>query len=195
MIDSNFDDLAAARTVFAEWSAAVAEARDGRGGPGGSPTARSDRHRADVQPELLRYTDPEGNVFILDKAFAVRSVTDVNGNTLTISQTGITHSAGKNVCFTRDAQGRITQVTDPAGGVYAYDANGDLTSVTDRENNVTRFEYRNVPTVTHYLERILDPQGIQGLRTEYAAAGNPVQMTHDLAARRETIRDRLSEGL
>ncbi len=94
----------------------------------------------------------------------MRSVTDTNGNTLTICQTGITHSAGMG--FTRDTQGRITRVTDPAGVVYAYDANGDLASVTDRENNVTRFEYRNTPNVTHYLERILDPRNIQGLRTE-----------------------------
>jgi len=45
----------------------------------------------------------------------------------------VLHSSGKSIIFHRDAQGRITSITDPAGNsfLYAYDpATGNLQSAT-----------------------------------------------------------------
>jgi YD repeat-containing protein len=72
----------------------------------------------------------------------LETVTDTNGNVLTYSDTEIKSSTGVKVTFERDAQGRITSVTDPLGAkvVYGYDAKGDLVSVTDRDG-----EYNWIP--------------------------------------------------
>ena len=65
------------------------------------------------------------------------------GDTLTIGVGGITHSSGKSVTFVRDAQQRITQITDPNGNKlhYAYDLNGNLVSFQDRQSNTTTYTY------------------------------------------------------
>ena len=76
-------------------------------------------------------------------ASAASSITDLNGNTVTFGASSITHSSGVGLALLRDGQGRITQITDPNGGVqtYAYDAAGDLASHTSAVGNVTRFSY------------------------------------------------------
>ena len=114
---------------------------------------------------------------------------------------GIIHSAGKSVTFTRDAEGRITTITDPLGNTirYTYDFYGDLVSVIDQDSNVTLFKYNN----QHGLLEIIDPRGNQSVRNEYDATGrleaivdangNRTELTHDIAARREEILDRLGK--
>lgn len=59
--------------------------------------------------------------------------------------------------FNRNAEGRITRVTDSMGNVitYNYDAAGDLTSVVDAGNNTTTHTYN----LSHGLLDILDPLG------------------------------------
>lgn len=101
------------------------------------------------------------------------SATDRNDNVLVFSDAGIT-GQGVNVIFERDAQGRITKATDPAGNsvLYGYDSRGDLVRVTDREGNVSRFEYRT--DKPHYLEKVIDPLGRTGVRAEYDADGRIV---------------------
>ena len=66
-------------------------------------------------PQLYRYTTGEGTQIEIHVTEGVKKVTDLNGNTLTFGPNGITHSAGKGVIFTRDAEGKITQITDPRG--------------------------------------------------------------------------------
>src|SRR5262249_49236964 len=94
-------------------------------------------------PTLFRYATPEGYVYVIDETDGLHSVTDPNGNTLTITRDGITHSSGKNVRFERDSQGRITAIIDAAGNAmtYDYDATGNLVAFHDRENNATKFSY------------------------------------------------------
>jgi YD repeat-containing protein len=86
------------------------------------------------QPTTYTYTDPYGRTSTFDATTGtLTSLTDLDGNTLTFTQSGITSSAGNvRVAFTRDSAGRITQITDPAGNVYqySYDSAGDLVSVT-----------------------------------------------------------------
>ncbi len=71
--------------------------------------------------------------------------------------------------------------------VYRYDSKGDLVSVIDRMNQKTSFTYTgNRP---HYLEKVVDPLGRTGARTEYNekgqlqklfdASGNVVLFSYD----------------
>ncbi|MEW6127269.1 MAG: PKD domain-containing protein, partial [Acidobacteriota bacterium] len=150
-------------------------------------------------PRVFELTLAEGMKLVIEQGVGLRSMSDLNGNTLTINANGIIHSSGKSISFTRDAEGRITQITDPLGNAmtYGYDANGDLLSFTDRENNTTTFTYN----ATHGLLAIADPRGIQPIRNDYDANGRLIKHTdafgkeilysHDLATQHETISDRL----
>ena len=149
----------------------------------------------------FKYTAKDGTEFIVNQGGGLQSVKDTNNNTLTISANGITHSSGASIAFTRDAQGRITQITDPNGvsNIYTYDANGDLISYKDRANNTTSFTFE--PTIAHHLKSIVDPLGRTPIRNDYDASGrllkhtdaggNEIAYIHNLAARVETVTDRL----
>jgi RHS repeat-associated protein len=157
-------------------------------------------------PASYRYVSPDGQVFVVDRAAGLVSLTDRSGNVLTMTPAGITSShpevAGSaiGVAFTRDAQGRITRVTDPDGRslVYDYDAEGDLVAVTDREGETTRFTYEE--DLPHQLRDILDPLGRRPIRNEYDpdgrlvahedAFGNRILYQHDLLGRQEVVTDR-----
>ncbi len=78
------------------------------------------------------YTDPNGTAYTISAAGSLQSIVDRSGNGLTITASGITSTTGLNVPFVRDAQNRITQITDPQGNIYSYgyDANGNLATVT-----------------------------------------------------------------
>jgi RHS repeat-associated protein len=141
----------------------------------------------------------EGFTYVLDQKLGATSVIDPNGNTLTISPAGVTNSAdpAKSVAFTRDAQGRITQISDPNNAVilYQYNGSGDLSAVIDRTNLTTTYTYDN-----HFLTGIFDPRGIQPVKNIYDDAGRLVSTTdangkaltlsHDLTGQHETITDR-----
>jgi len=151
---------------------------------------------------VFKYTSKDGTEFRLAQGSGLQSLKDTNGNTVTVSANGITHSSGKSISFTRDALGRITQITDPDGvsNVYTYDENGDLTAYKDRENNTTTFTYE--PTIPHHLRSIVDPLNRTPIRNEYDATGRllkhidangeEIVYTHDLAASAEIVRDRLN---
>ncbi len=150
-------------------------------------------------PTVFRFTDEQGLVYVIDQKSGVRSITDPNGNKLTINHNGIIHSGGRSVVFERDAQSRITRIIDPDGNaiVYGYDSRGDLVSVTDRENNDSRFSYND----KHGLVTILNPDGIQPIRNDYDdngrlishtdSFGKKITYTHDLSTRQEIITDRM----
>jgi RHS repeat-associated protein len=149
-------------------------------------------------PSRFQLTTENRFVYQLDKALGIRAVSDPDGNTLTFSSAGISHSAGKSIAFTRDAAGRITAITDPEGRriTYGYTPAGDLVSVTDRMNLVASHTY----DANHGLTGYTDPRGTLLMRSEYDAdgrvmrqvdaAGNAIDFTRDLANRRESVRDR-----
>jgi RHS repeat-associated protein len=149
-------------------------------------------------PDQFRLTLPDGRAAQLSRQAGLQSMRDRNGNTLTITPTGITHSTGKGVAILRDATGRIQQITDPAGNVlrYVYDAAGDLASFTDAESNTSRYAYNT----SHGLLTIHDPRGVRPIRNDYDAAGrlvahtdafgNVVNYTHAPGTRQEIVTDR-----
>jgi YD repeat-containing protein len=149
----------------------------------------------------FKYTSKDGTEFVINQGGGLQSLKDTNNNTLTISASGIVHSSGKSITFTRDTQGRITQMTDPNGvsNFYTYDANGDLISYKERANNTTSFTYE--PLLAHHLKSIIDPLGRTPIRNDYDASGrllkhtdangNEISYLHNIAARIETVTDRL----
>lgn len=153
-----------------------------------------------LDPSLYRYTSPDGRVFLVHDTEGLKSLTDLNGNVLTVNPGGITHSSGKGVAFARDGNGRIAAVTDPNGATiaYGYDANGDLVTHTDRESNTTRFGYHI--SIPHHLVSIEDPLGRRPIRNEYDgdgrlvrhidAFGKTIEYTHQIGVRREVVTDR-----
>jgi RHS repeat-associated protein len=148
---------------------------------------------------LYRLTTREGQTLRIDQGSGLQSLTDLNGNSLTVSAAGLVHSSGKGISFLRDGAGRITRITDPLGNTldYAYDASGDLIGVNDRLGNLTQYIYND----RHDLLEIIDPTGISVTRNEYApdnrliasidADGNRFDFVHDLGLQREITRDRL----
>ena len=169
------------------------------GGPVGPLQLIDDGTIELYDPDLYRLTMPDGRAFVIHQQQGLQSITDLNGNQLTMGPGGIVHSSGRGIAFTRDGLGRITAITDPAGNAmtYTYDASGDLVAFTDRENEATTFTYNT----THGLLTIEDSRGIQPIRNEYDesgrllrhtdAFGKTIEYTHDVAGRQEIVTDRL----
>jgi RHS repeat-associated protein len=147
-------------------------------------------------------TTKDGLAYQIDgNTGSLRQVTDANSNTLTFSDAGIVSSAGPQVTFARDPQGRITALTDPAGKTvsYQYDAAGNLVAVTDRQGNTTQLVYGSPRP--HYLTQVIDPLGHTGVRTDYDdqgrlitltdAAGKSVHVSYDPTHSIETVTDQL----
>jgi len=152
------------------------------------------------EPQLFRFTTPEGIAYIIHEDHGVQKVIDLNGNEVTYTENGIFHSSGQSVQFIRNAEGCITQIIDPAGQAvnYLYDTNGLLVDVVDQTTNTTSFTYEQALSL---LEDIIDPRGVQAIRCIYDdagrlirqvdAEGNEIEMNHDIENRREIITDRL----
>lgn len=153
-------------------------------------------------PTRFKYTTNEGTEFIIDEVEGLLSVTDRNQNTLTLSADGISHSSGRSVTFVRNGDGMIETIVDPDGNLlsYTYDALNRLIQFSDRESNETRFFYENVD-FPYYLTQVLDPRGVEAIRTEFDtggrmikqvdADGNEIEFTHDLVNFTESVEDRL----
>jgi YD repeat-containing protein len=155
-------------------------------------------------PDLYKYTGPDGQVFVVDKTAGLKSLTDRAGNVLTMTPAGITSShpqvPGSTLGIVPRDRGPHHTSPDPQGRslVYAYDANGDLQSATDRENSTTTFGYLEDPA--HHLETIDDPLGRTPIKNEYDpsgrllahvdAFGNRIVYQHDLLGRQEIVKDR-----
>jgi RHS repeat-associated protein len=159
-----------------------------------------------LDPDLYQLTLPDGRAFVVRQGKGLQSLTDLNGNRLTVSPNGIQYQnpavAGSalGVSFQRDGLGRIQSITDPLGNVmrYEYDGAGDLVTFKDREENATTFTYE--PAFPHHLRDIQDPLGRTPIKNEYYddgrlkshtdAFGNTILYTHNLSARQEIVTDR-----
>ena len=149
------------------------------------------------QPATYFYTDPSGRVYTIAATGQLKSIKDLNNNTLTFAPTGITSSVGGVVVpFIRDGQGRITQITDlnQNNYVYTYDTpclTGNLCSVkfpgistpaqytyandhslltnTDPNNDTWTYTYYTDPADNGRLESMTSPSvtGANGSPTQY----------------------------
>jgi RHS repeat-associated protein len=150
-------------------------------------------------PRQFALTVEDGTVYQIDQDLGVTQMMDRHGNTLTIEPTGIVSSLGPSVTFVRDAENRITSITDLNGKsmTYAFDDDGDLVTFTDRASNVTTFTYNP----NHYLRDIYDPLGRRPIRNDYDASGrlldqidahgNPVTYAADIDNNLDVVTDRL----
>ena len=153
-------------------------------------------------PSQYKLTRADGTVYILSAANGVEKITDTNGNVITFTENGVTHSDGKSITFERDSENRITRITGSSGKTieYSYDVNGNLSVVTDEAGKNTAFKYdRN-----HYLADIIDSRGVKIARNEYDengrliatvdANGNRLEFSHDIDGRRDVVTDRLGNS-
>ncbi|QDU62393.1 tRNA(Glu)-specific nuclease WapA precursor [Planctomycetes bacterium Pan216] len=145
-----------------------------------------------------------GLEYLIDaKTGELTSMTNLQGDTLTFGHDYIATDSGRRVSYVRDAQGRITEITDPRGNKirYTYDPDtGDLLTVTDRVGNKTTFVYDEERP--HYLTKIIDPRGVESIAVDYStdtgdgpditdAEGNNVETYYDSDNRQEFIVDAL----
>lgn len=129
-------------------------------------------------PAQLTVTTTDGTMFKLNTNVAngLFEVDALGGSTkLTYSANGVTSTQGPAVHFTRDGQGRITTITDPAGNTlqYGYDGNGDLATVTDQNGGVTTYHY----DTNHNLLSQTDPTGRTPATAQYNAQGQLTSIT------------------
>ncbi len=150
-------------------------------------------------PTTVRLKTHDGREFDLRLDQGVERIRDANGNEIQITPTSISHSSGTSIVMARDAEGRITQITDPAGEdlAYTYDSQGDLIEFADREGHLSTFTYDS----NHGLVDMFDPLGNRAVRSDYDddgrlisttdSAGNTVTFANDLGARRQIVTNRL----
>jgi len=147
-------------------------------------------------PTVFILTTRDGLRYTIDQTLGVTSMSDANGNTLTINSSGIVSSTGKSITFTRDSSNRITQITDPNGHTlkYAYNgsgANSQLYQFTDAVGNLTTYGYTtNGTTGQPYLQIITDPAGVRPITQYYNNIG---QLTQTIDANGKTINYNINE--
>ena len=154
----------------------------------------------DYRPATFVLRLQNGTELVIDpNSGDLQSISDRAGNTVWFFDWGIVHSAGRSVTFERNADGFISQITDPAGNsiTYDYDTDGNLTTVTDRLGSPTTFTYN--PHHPHHLDEVQDPFGRQAARTEYDeqrrvkkvidADGREIEYAYDLDGLTQTISD------
>ena len=150
-------------------------------------------------PQQFQLTTRDGRVLVLDRTTGLVSMTDRNGNRLTLDAAGVHSSSGPGITFTRDGSGRITTVTGPSAEQlqYAYSAAGDLALVTDALGKTTTFNYDS----KHNLLAAHGPggQALQTLQYDTAgrltavtdATGHTSHVTNDVSAQTEVVTDPL----
>ena len=132
-----------------------------------------------------RLITPDGRQFVIHDEEGLRTITGSNGNVVSFSDNGISHSKGISVDFHRDAEGRIARLVDPLGHeiAYEYDDAGDLVAVTDQEEQRTRFTY----LVDHFLHEIVLPGGERVVAAEYQG-DNRLQRTCEIDGQCNEVR-------
>jgi len=154
-------------------------------------------------PTVFVLTTREGYTYTINQTLGVTSMSDANGNSLTINANGILSSTGKSITFTRDSVNRISKITDPDGNTLQYNytststTSGVLDQFIDGSGNSTTFDYYSGT----FLNSITDAQGIRVAAPQFDSTGHLSQIidangktsvfTTNETAQTETITDRL----
>lgn len=125
-------------------------------------------------PQRFQLTTRDGRVIVLDHKAGLISLTDRNGNRLTVDANGVHASNGQGILFSRDGSGRIAHITGPAGQTvtYTYSGSGDLASSTDPIGNVNTYTYDG----GHHLLKVTGPQGALSTQT-FDSSGRLITIT------------------
>lgn len=92
---------------------------------------------------------PWKNTYLFDGSGRLISMSDLNGNTMTVTRdvrgrvTRVTDAVGRALTFTYTPLNKVAAVTDPAGRTfrYAYDVKGNLIQVADPAGRSIRYSY------------------------------------------------------
>jgi RHS repeat-associated protein/uncharacterized repeat protein (TIGR01451 family) len=147
-------------------------------------------------PQQFRLVAKDGTAYLLDRTQGLLSATDRNGNTVTVTDDGITSSNGPGIAFRRDAQGRIDKITGPGDQTLTYRYEGrNLTSVADANGRATSFDYGpggqlnaiDEPGAGPLRTLVYDADG--RLQSITDPAGNATTVNVDVGARTELVTD------
>ncbi|KNZ70400.1 putative deoxyribonuclease RhsB [Thermincola ferriacetica] len=158
------------------------------GGDGGGyffrPSGSGYVSDADVTERLVKNGDGTysvitkyNTVYHFDTDGMLDSITDRNGNTITLSYdpegllSEVSDAAGRSCKLYYDELGRITLLEDPAGRQveYVYDSWGRLSEVIDPNGGVTSYDYD--PNDAHRVTGVTDPMGYRAVTNEYDSQG------------------------
>jgi len=151
------------------------------------------------QPKNFLLTRYDGLKFYLNVDRGLYKFVDEYGRVYEITDNKISCSDGEVISFVKDAEGRITSISDGLGNevTYTYDVSGNLIKVNDTAGYDTKFAYDN----NHYLTEIYSHDGTRVAKNEYDddgrlvatidPDGRRIEYTHDLDQRMEVIKDKL----
>jgi YD repeat-containing protein len=122
-------------------------------------------------PNNYTLVTKDGLKYVYDQTAGLQTITDLNNNIVTFTDSGIQHSSGASIDLLRDHRGRIRKIIDPDGNEvsYEYNAVGDLIVVTDQVGRTSRYAYLTTPA--HYLDQAFDSLGNRVLDVVFDAQG------------------------
>jgi len=141
-----------------------------------------------------RYTTQDNTVENYDLSGKLVSITDVLGNTRTLTYDGgnrldrVETNSGESLQFGYDASNRLSAITDHAGRqwTYRYDANDNLQFVDNPDGTTKQYHYEDT-AFPHALTGITDERGIRYSTFSYDYEGRAILSTHAGNAQRVDI--------
>jgi RHS repeat-associated protein len=139
-------------------------------GSGGSYTAQAgDTSTLTLSNGSYVLTDESGTVERFRPDGQIASITDANGNVVTVTYdssgviNGVTSSNGQSLTFTTDSTGQITSATDGSGRTvtYTYDPTGEHLLSVSGPSGTTSYSYdaSGNPLTDNALTGITNPDG------------------------------------
>jgi len=155
-----------------------------------------------ADPSKYILTTEAGFKFYIDQAVGIEKVIDPNGNTLTYTDNGISHSDGPRIDFNRNSKGLITSFSHSSGQSvnYAYDAISQLQSATDAVDATTYYIYQSDGLLTEIIDPLNRPllkniyNDAGRLIAQEDSAGRRTVLDHDIAGRQSLVTDRLGRS-
>ncbi|MEM9587454.1 MAG: putative Ig domain-containing protein, partial [Planctomycetota bacterium] len=121
-------------------------------------------------------TSPGGVRYSIDASVGITSITDAEGRTVFVGDSGYTGVSGESVTWVTDVEGRVTRLVGPGGEVllYSYDDTDNLTGVrAPAASTANRYGYSDSAS-----PRLVASADISGNGTAFQyVTGQPPTMT------------------